>query len=472
MIDLSPFHRLIKHRCGLLFAGSREEQLTCAVARRCQYLKIDHTEQYLHRLHNDATEFQNLIHLLTINETYFYRESEHLHLLTEVLVPRLLARRQGERPVRIFSAGCSSGEEPYSIRMALQEKFGSAGRSLFTVLGGDIDQLALEKAFQGIYRSYSFRNLPNELQRRYFTPLSCGEWQLSSAIRESVSLFSFNLFSDTWPDSLYDLDVIFFRNVSIYFDTLPRRVIFTRLAERLAFGGSLIVGHTETLANDFGILPQIQAGGVFYFGHAVTPPAEKEELSLPLPRAEEKQLFDPLPIKQSTVLSYATALLLAREKRYQESIACLDALLEQGVDTLRALQLKAHILLNRKSFLEAEQTAHQALSLEPWSIETLLSLGQISRWQQRYGEAMRWFKQAIYAQPECWLAHYSLAELYRLQKQTMLAKREYFIVLQQLAQPKNKIPTYDHLPLGVPLHEVHFLCQHHLAQLQHEKEAS
>jgi chemotaxis protein methyltransferase CheR len=131
--DLAPFKELIKQRCGLVLEGNNEEKLATALAQRITVTAKGNSGEYYSHLLCNTDEFQDLVNLLTINETYFFRESEQLRLLTERLVPRLLMQREDGTPLRILSAGCSSGEEPYSIVMALHDKYGGNTARLFSV---------------------------------------------------------------------------------------------------------------------------------------------------------------------------------------------------------------------------------------------------------------------------------------------------------------------------------------------------
>jgi len=271
-IDLAPFQSLIRARCGLLFEGdSGEEKLAATLKDRMAAIGQSQPGDYYAHLFGHEDEFQELINLLTINETYFFREPEQIRLLVEKLVPRLLAR--GIKPVRILSAGCSSGEEPYSLAMALHERYGDSVHSLFSFIGGDIDSQVLAKARNATYAEFSFRGVAAERRERHFERQHWG-WRLKEHLRGAVSFHELNLLAREFPAVFRACDVIFYRNVSIYFDQPTRRLIQQNLASLLKDDGFLIIGTAETLANDLGVLPLIEEDGLFYFVKGAPPLAE------------------------------------------------------------------------------------------------------------------------------------------------------------------------------------------------------
>ncbi len=217
------------------------------------------------RLAQDPEELDALASLLTINETYFYREPEHLRLLTDHLAPELLHTRPPGRPVRILCVGCSTGEEPYSIRMALRERWGNESDRDFAITGADLDREALATARRGRYRPLAFRALDPKRQARWFTATPEGDWRLADSIRSSVDFLQLNLLAATYPDALGGQDLIFYRNLSIYFDAPTRQIVMGRLGDLLQPAGYLLVGLAETLANDYGLLTLRDQGGVWYF---------------------------------------------------------------------------------------------------------------------------------------------------------------------------------------------------------------
>lgn len=475
-LDLSAFKTLIREHCGLFFDGAGEEKLAGAIGERMALAGCESPQAYYLRLCASEAEFQSLVNLLTINETYFFREPEQIRLLTERLAPRMLAK--GEGVVRILSAGCSSGEEPYSLAMALWEKYGESVSRLFSFTGCDIDSAVLDKARSGLYTEFSFRGMPAEVRSRYFERGGWG-WRVKDSVRGLVAFHELNLLASSFPPSLQDFDIIFFRNVSIYFDAATRRRIQANLASLLKNDGLLVIGTAETLANDLGVLPLVEEDGLFYFakGEVAKPrppmPAMVEmsppALAWTLPPMElpgedsPSPPHVPAPVSLPVVLSPAIEELRewAAEKRFDEVLAGLDNLLDLDPLHPGALLLHAYIMINRKDFAAAGATARRVLEADPWSVDAFMLLGLAAKWSGQAEEAIRWFKQAAYTCHECWPAHFHLGDLYRGRGEEELARRAYRVVLQLLEGTGD---TGIHaIPVDLPIGEVRFLCEHRLA---------
>jgi chemotaxis protein methyltransferase CheR len=180
-VELAPFKELLLRTCGHRFEKEREQALSAALYRRMSALGIDASETYHAMLLRDEVELLRLTELLTINETYFFREPEHLNLVVDRLLPEFMTAR-AQKPVRILSAGCSTGEEPYSLAIMLRERFGAESGRLFVITGVDIDSTVIASAKRGVYGKGSFRGMDQSLLERYFEPF--GE------VPERLHLFS------------------------------------------------------------------------------------------------------------------------------------------------------------------------------------------------------------------------------------------------------------------------------------------
>lgn len=480
---LSPFQVLIKARTGLMLEDSNSlEKLHTALVERIAAQKDSRPEAYLAQLGHDHEEFQALINHLTINETYFFRESEQIELLVNQLIPRLLANRTTQEPIRILSAGCSSGEEPYSLVMALTEKYGEQTARLFQIVGGDIDSQVLAKARAGIYSDFSFRGVQADIRHRYFTRQ---EYQnkINDSIREQVSFYELNLFESKQTIALSQFDVIFFRNVSIYFDTPTRKIIQQNLSAMLRENGILVIGTAETLANDLGVLPMVEEQGLFYFvkgkhlAETIDTPKPQRLLhgsaAIHTPMAETRihkgaiiaPTHAPQPLRPLSTLVVDKQQLtqLIRDKRYDAALPITEALLAQNANDHEAQVMKAYILLNRKQWLAAEGLLKSSLEIDHWFMDSMMLLGLCAKWQNDHQNAINWFKKAVYAHSDSWLAHYRLADSYR-HNEPSLALRSYRTALQLL----NKQPDHTGLkilPLEILPSEARFLCEHQINKL-------
>ncbi|NVZ08531.1 hypothetical protein HW932_04575 [Allochromatium humboldtianum] len=302
-MNLESIQHFIREHLGLNAGAYGNDLWRELLVKRLDTVGARSPEDYLARLRDDETELHTLTSLITINETYFYRESQHLRLLTERICPELLARRASDSPVRLLSVGCSTGEEPYSILMALRERYGELAERFFEVNAGDVDRAVLERARAGIYGRFSFRALSPQLQERYFSAVDANYFQIDESLRRRVSFQPLNLLAADYPETLAGQDVVFFRNVSIYFDEPTRRRVLERLKTLLAPGGYLIVGISETLANDFGILTLRERDGVFLFVNE-PPGMGTASVTRPLFEAKQKHIgsvdrFAPAPLSRN-----------------------------------------------------------------------------------------------------------------------------------------------------------------------------
>lgn len=190
-------------------------------------------------------ELQEIFELLSTRETYFFRESYQLDAFREVLLPQLQKRRPRGNQLSVWSAGCASGEEPYSIAVEIIESGLFDGWNV-RVVGSDLSVQALQAAVQGIYGPSSFRQTDPVRHSRYFRPLT-GRWQINESVRRMCTFVRQNLVEDDFSAVGGPFDAIFCRNVIIYFDRAGRNRLIERLSDKLAPGGYLFLGHAESL---------------------------------------------------------------------------------------------------------------------------------------------------------------------------------------------------------------------------------
>lgn len=198
------------------------------------------------RLGNDAEEIQKLVDALTVNETYFYRETEQLDLLVQQILPRVLDVSGHPEEVRIWSMPCSSGEEPYSIALRLLEDWAEVDRYDISIFGTDIDSKMIQKARAGLFSERSVSKLDPYLRERYFAEEK-GSWRIVEELRSSIDFRRVNALDRTAMRRFNNIDVAFCRNMLIYFDDLSRRKCIDALYDALRPGGYLFLGMSESL---------------------------------------------------------------------------------------------------------------------------------------------------------------------------------------------------------------------------------
>jgi chemotaxis protein methyltransferase CheR len=195
---------------------------------------------------------QELINQLTVNETYFLREDYQFDAMLSTVLPNVLAARGGPGrivgPVKILSLPCSTGEEPYSIALRLLEEWDQIDHVDVEIHGGDIDSEVLAKAAHASYGERSVQRVPKVCMDKYFVPVGAGRYQVDEGIRSAVTLHRINICDTPAMRSFRDFDVIFCRNVLIYFDELSSRRAAENLYGSLRPGGYLFLGHSESMS--------------------------------------------------------------------------------------------------------------------------------------------------------------------------------------------------------------------------------
>ena len=246
------FRRLsefLYRRTGMVFNESKRYYTQRRVTERMAATGSTSFASYFARLRGDVGgEIEAFVNAFTVNETYFYREEHQLQCLTNSLLAERTRRRSRSDTLRIWSVPCSTGEEPYSIALWLLEDWAQVDAYDIEIVGSDIDTRVLQAAEAGLFGKRALMRLPPELVGRYFEELEDDQWRILDDIRQSVRFTPVNLVepAETRPHGQFD--VIFCRNVLIYFDDASRRVAAENLYENLAPGGFICLGHTESMS--------------------------------------------------------------------------------------------------------------------------------------------------------------------------------------------------------------------------------
>ena len=237
---------LVKSLAGINLTEAKKELVRARLTKRLRKLGLATFDDYVEYLQNDTTgaELVAMLDVLSTNTTYFFREAKHFEWLRQEVLPRLAARRR----VRIWSAGCSSGEEPYSIAIVLLEAIPDLADWDAAILATDLSTEVLARARQGIYPASRLREVPPMLLGRHFTLVATKPertYRVNDPVRRLVHFARLNLMGQ-WPMK-GPFDVIFCRNVMIYFDRPTRQDLIARFYSILAPGGILFIGHSESL---------------------------------------------------------------------------------------------------------------------------------------------------------------------------------------------------------------------------------
>lgn len=273
--EFNQYNELLERHYGLHFDRARSYMLEQGLLDRMRVLKIKSFQEYFHFLINnkETNELFELVELLTVGETYFFRNPNHFTALLEYIFPRLL--EHGNR-LNILSAACSTGEEPYSIAMLLKEHFPFLKAR---IIATDINTVSLKLAKEGIYTKNAIRSTPDLYLKKYFAEKS-GRYHLAPEIKEAVTFFKGNLSDKDFYKGLGLFDLIVCRNVLIYFTISGIKKIISQFRSIIAPTGFLLLGHSETLrgiSDEFEVTEQCST----FFYLPVVPKKKFEETLLP-----------------------------------------------------------------------------------------------------------------------------------------------------------------------------------------------
>ena len=241
---------LIREHCGIDFQSDSQFLVERRLAPRLETLRMaSFTEYYLH-LRYAATreaEYEEIVERVTTNETYFFREKYQLDAFANEILLDIHASPRRPRRLHLWSAGCSTGEEPYTLAMLILESGRFAGWDV-RIYANDVSRRVLDIARRGVYSRGSFRTTDERWQRRYFRAVD-GKHEVIDEVKQLVTFSQANLLEDGSLARIGEVDAVFCRNVLIYFDSDSRRKVIDSFYRKLARRGYLLLGHTESLIN-------------------------------------------------------------------------------------------------------------------------------------------------------------------------------------------------------------------------------
>lgn len=247
--EVRRFCEFLYRRTGMSFSDSKRYYIDRRLAERIAATNAPSFQAYFALLRSDADhEIEYLINAFTVNETYFYREDHQLRCMTSDLLGDLLKRKRPGQPIRIWSIPCSTGEEPYSIAIWLMENWKEVDLYNIEIVGSDIDTRALKSAAEGIYGNRALMRLTQDVIKRYFERLDDDRYQIDPGLKNSVQFTQANLIDPQVMARFRGFDIVFCRNVLIYFDDASRRIAAESLFDCLNPGGYICLGHSETMS--------------------------------------------------------------------------------------------------------------------------------------------------------------------------------------------------------------------------------
>ena len=254
--EIQLFSKYIYSLSGINIEASKAYLIETRLGRILEGEKCASYAEFYHKIKADSSKLleKKVIDAITTNETLFFRDSSPFELLKHKILPEVIDTRSAKSsiaPIRIWSAACSTGQEVFSIAIVLKELLGAAGRLNFKLMGTDLSDAAVKQASYGVYNKFEIeRGLPRERLQKYFTS-DGANWKIKDEIRSMATFQKFNLMHPF--STLGKFDIIFCRNVAIYFTLEDRKKLFNKIADALEKDGFLIIGSTESLT---GVCPR------------------------------------------------------------------------------------------------------------------------------------------------------------------------------------------------------------------------
>jgi chemotaxis protein methyltransferase CheR len=482
--ELSKISELIAERTGLHFPVSRWHDLErgiCSAAREFGFKDAESCIRWLLSSSLSKTQIEVLASYLTVGETYFFRENKTFEMLEKHILPELIHSRQGnEKNLRIWSAGCCTGEEPYSIAILLNKIIPDIKNWNITILATDINPRFLQKASAGSYKEWSFRNPPSALKERYFKKTKQGRFEILLHIKKLVTFFYLNLMEDIYPSLLNNtnaMDIIFCRNVLMYFAHEHQRKVIENLYRCLLDGGWLIVSPSEISHVLFARFTAVNFQGVTVYrktvssdklqvsgfrmqdaipkfqnaSHKLQVANDKIQEIIPpamdfttLPESKIIRPEEPLHLEAGVPKaeeihadSYKEALALFEQGCFTEATEKIAELLSMKKDDTKAMALMARAYANQGHLSEAHEWCEKAIVADKLNPGCHYLLATILQERGQTEEAVASLKRTIYLEPDFVLAHFSLGNLTKQQSKLKESEKHFENALTLLHDYRN-----------------------------------
>ena len=451
--DHERFSRLLLDHCGLQFSERRRPELELGVRHAFAASTCADLDEY-YRLVQDpvqgAVERDQLINAVTINETHFFRDAAQFDALYQHVLPELIERKRTLQTLRIWSAGCASGEEPYSIAMLLRELLPDVDDWSITILGTDINTDALDRARKATFGEWAFREeRAKQWRPRYFRPRPArgsNRFELVPEVQKMVHFDKLNLAESRYP--AYDtnttlMDLILCRNVTIYFNETVTLQVVDRLYDALVEGGWLVVGHSEPSLYTYRHFQARNFPNTILYQRTGQPtalpldwnlaPAQPAPPAWPAPVVTPTFIPAPVDIAPSiittpigptqTVDLFEQAQELLEYGHSEQARDILLKLLKTRPGHARAQALLGQAYANVGDWAEAEKWCRQAVRLDTLLLDAYYTLALVLQHQSKLGEAIEAMKKVVYIDHNCVLGHFGLADLYHSDNQAPQAQK-------------------------------------------------
>ena len=501
--------QLISTRTGLQIRVQDRKDLCKKIETRMKVLKLNTPEKYYQLLlgfnhqqdmttigSNSDREWQELLALLTIGESYFFRDRGHFNLLKHQILPELIESKrkachdtlEKKSSLKIWSAGCSSGQEPYSLAILVKELIPDLSAWEISILGTDINPEAIAKAQRGIYETWSFRQVDPQIQKHYFQLRKLG-WEIEPRIRRMVKFRCGNLLQESFPSpsaDLHDLDIIICRNVFIYFNFEAIATVLEKFYHTLKPNGYLIVGHTELSGQNLSKFQLKAFAESIVYQRQSADSESKNKTNISTLQSLQKQaktiknsqikpqiivdngltkhqlsslttqpILPRLPLGSSTRSSQsnpdlAPAEILFQAGEYSRAIQVAQTIIQQHPQYFDAYYLMAQSWANLGDYEQATQCCQQAIKTNNLSEKPYYLLARIAEEKGDLEQTKFLLKKIIYLAPESIAAYLELGSLYEKEGDCSRANKMLVAALELLKKlsPNCAIEPYDRISAG------------------------
>lgn len=479
---LESLAALLSDRLGLHFPENRRGDLERGVRSAARDLGFPNPESFVEALIASPwtrRQADILAGHLTVGETYFFRDRKSFEALETSVLPDLIRARGREKRLKVWSAGCCTGEEAYSLAILVRRLLPDAGDWNVTVLGTDVNPRFLSAAARGVYAPWSFRDPPPGLRERYFTETADGRFEILRGIRNMARFEYLNLAEDVYPslaNGTAALDLVLCRNVLMYFTPGAAEAVAGKLSRCLREGGWLLVGAVEASRSAFSPLAAVKFPDAVFYRKERARPEERRERYEPafppavpdprrpadlwtIPAATAATTPDPVIVEKEAPLREAgqelpreapgTAFAAAQREyergAYVRAAAILEPLLARGRRDAASLALLARVEANRGRLEEARSWCDRAIALDRTDAALRYLHATIALEQGREEDAEVSLKRAVYLDPDFVLAHFALGNLARRRERREDAARHFrnARTLARKWKPEEVLPDSD-----------------------------
>ncbi len=432
--EYEQLRELVLERIGIDLAFDQQGIIERKLAPVMQEVGCPHLAELYATLRSSpgtSSPWERLVSALTVGETHFFRNTPHFDALAQSMLTDLLKRRGATRHVRIWSAGCATGEEPYSVAIMLREMIPNLESWNVIILATDINREALARAQQGVYSAWSFRGVDPRIRNAYFQLNQDKQYVIDDAVKRMVTFGYLNLARDQYPSfatNTNDMDIVLCRNVTIYFRPELTRAVINKFHQCLTDGGWLIPGASEPNLSYYESFESCNfPGAVVYRKRSQvstrTLPLRLDEepspISIPPAPAPFQPPAAPSPAdtrrmaeKSPTSDLYADGIALLQTGQWEQALSKLTEKVAQDQDFMPAYYTLAKVQANRGNLEQAQQWCERALDKDKLHPAPYYILSMIYQEQRQLDLALEALRKVIYLDRDFILAHYHMAQLY------------------------------------------------------------